>query len=81
MSVVLAASLRASGEALTSVLHGHEGFALVSITAQLARQLNQAVARNPLPNDPHHAIVYGKKTDGARKRMSKECLCVLDPVL
>lgn len=81
MSVALESSLRSRGESTTAVLRGHEGFALVSITAQLARELNQAVARNPLPGDPDHAVVYGKKTDGARKRMSRQCLCMFDPTL
>lgn len=79
MSVALESSLRGRGEQPMAVLRGHEGFGLVAITAGLARQLGQAVARDPLPNDPDHAIVYGKKTKSVQKRLSRECLCILDP--
>jgi hypothetical protein len=34
---------------------------LVSLTAGEARRLNQAVCRNPLPENPSHGLVYGSK--------------------
>ncbi|MGH8188399.1 MAG: hypothetical protein ACREUC_17705 [Steroidobacteraceae bacterium] len=79
MSVALETTLRARGYPPTAVLNSHEGFGLVSITAGLAREHGQAVARDPLPDDPAHAIVYGRKTDAARKRFSRECVCIVDP--
>lgn len=73
MSVAIQSSLLARGEPVTKVLRGHEGFGLVSITAGLVRQLGQGVAKDPLPEDPDHAVVFGRKTDGTRRRLSKDC--------
>jgi hypothetical protein len=79
MSVARELVMRANGKLPTAVLDGHEGFGLVSITAHLARQLGQAVASDPLPDQPEHAIVYGRKSDGGRKRLSRDCVCIVDP--
>lgn len=37
---------------------------MAAITASHARSLQQAVARDPLPEEPAHGIVYGQKKRG-----------------
>lgn len=56
-----------------------EGFALASITAGLARQCTQGVAREPLPGEPAHAVVFGKKTYRVRKKFAHNCDLRPDP--
>jgi hypothetical protein len=80
MSVALASSLLECNQALTSVLAGHDQYALVAITAGLARHCNQAVARDPLPDQPHHAVVFGKKPRSVLKTFKRQCVCIFDPL-
>ncbi|MBE3134204.1 MAG: hypothetical protein IMZ55_12065 [Acidobacteria bacterium] len=79
MSVVLAHLLEQRGAGPSDVLAGHAGFALASLTAGLARQCNQLVARDPLPDEPAHALVAGKKTGSVRRRFATECRWVVPP--
>lgn len=79
MSVSLASSLVAFWQPLTTVLAGHEGYALVAITAGLARQGGQAVARDPIPENPHHGVVFGKKPRSLRNAFKRQCECIYDP--
>jgi hypothetical protein len=44
-----------------SCLHDSNAHKLISITAQNARQVGQAVCRDPLPTDLSHGLVYGSK--------------------
>jgi len=37
---------------------------LAAITAAHARSLNQAVAPDPIPEEPAHGVVYGQKKRG-----------------
>lgn len=75
MSVVLANESRGP----ESVLEGHKGFALVSITAGLARECSQGVAREPLREEPAHAVVFGKKTKAVQRRFAQEANWVVPP--
>ncbi|HUY37004.1 MAG TPA: hypothetical protein VMV69_30075 [Pirellulales bacterium] len=67
MSVVLGKEVIAAGRDAESVLKGHEGYALASFSAGLARQCGQAVARDPLDEEPAHALVIGKKTGSVKR--------------
>lgn len=71
MSVVLGPVLLELGRAQESALDGHPGFSLVAITAAKARALGQAVARDPLPNEPAHGVVAGSKPKSVRKLLAK----------
>ncbi|MGH9840415.1 MAG: hypothetical protein ACREEM_16675 [Blastocatellia bacterium] len=53
------------------VLVNHDGFGLVAITAKLARECNQLIARQPVPGPPGHIVVVGKKTDSVRKKLAR----------
>jgi hypothetical protein len=75
MSVVLAAESRGP----ESVLAGHEGYALASFSAGLARECRQGIARDPLPEEPAHAVVFGRKTGSVRSRLAKGSVWVAPP--
>jgi hypothetical protein len=77
MSVVLAAESAGPD----SVLAGHTGYALAAFTAELARQCNQGVVRDPLPEEPAHALVFGRKTDSVKSRFAKRSTWVVPPPL
>ncbi len=79
MSVVLGDEILAAGREPSSVIDGHEGFYLASLTAGLARSLGQGVVRNPTPDEPAHAEVFGKKTDSTRKKLAKAATWVIGP--
>ena len=79
MSVVLGDDVLASGRAPSSIIAGHDGFCLASVTAALARSLNQGIARRPLAEEPAHAEVFGKKTQAVRKAFAREAVWVIGP--
>jgi hypothetical protein len=79
LSVDIASTLHALNEPITAPLRGHDGYALVAISAGLARQHDQAVCRDPLHTNPAHGIVYGKKTNGTRKQLAKNSAWVVPP--
>ena len=45
-------------------IRSYAGYGLAAITAADARSLQQAVARDPLPEEPAHGVVYGQKKRG-----------------
>jgi hypothetical protein len=45
-------------------IRNYPGYGLAAITAAHARSLNQKVARDPLPEEPAHGVVYGQKKKG-----------------
>ncbi|HYM10426.1 MAG TPA: hypothetical protein VEU62_06830 [Bryobacterales bacterium] len=79
MSILLAEDMAAAGRAPNEALRGHEGFALASITAGLARGCRQGVARDPLREEPAHGIVFGEKSKLARKKLAAGSQWVIPP--
>ena len=79
MSVVLGQELLNAGRAAESALGNHEGFGLVSFTAGLARTNRQGIMRKPLPDEPAHAEVFGKKTTGVKRAFAKNCDWIFPP--
>jgi hypothetical protein len=79
MSVALAHILAQCGTGPDEVLAGHSGFALASLTTGLARECGQMVARDPLPDEPAHALVVGEKTHSVRKRFASKCRWIVPP--
>jgi hypothetical protein len=75
MSVVLGTESKGP----ESVLVDHPGFALASFKAGLARACQQGIARDPLPEEPAHALVFGHKTKGVRKRLAREATWIVPP--
>lgn len=79
MSVILADTLAETGRIPETILAGHEGFALVTFSVELARECGQGVARDPLPDEPAHAVVFGKKTQGVKKKLARGASWVVKP--
>jgi hypothetical protein len=76
MSVVLAAGCAGP----ESVLAGHPGYALAAIKAGLVRECQQGITRDPLPEEPAHALVFGLKTKSMRRRLAVSSIWIVPPV-
>lgn len=69
-----------SGRNPEDAIGGYSGYGLAAFTAAQARALNQAVARDPLPEEAAHAIVYGsKKRGGVAQKLRDAALWVRVP--
>ena len=79
MSIVLGDDLDAAERDVTSVLEGHPGFLLAAITAKVARDNHQSVARDPLPQEPAHGLVVGRKSKGIKSKLAKAAEWVIPP--
>ena len=62
MSVSLADVVLVRGGAPEDMIRSLPGFGLAAITAALARRCDQGVARDERPDNPAHALVFGRKT-------------------
>ena len=72
MSVQIKEVLAEYGLGVESVLVGHEqGYAVAYFCAGEARELGQAIERDPIDGDPAHAHVVGKKTKSIKKKFSR----------
>lgn len=76
MSVVIAIAGRDPME----VLEGHEGYGLVALTIEDLIEVGQVLVPDPLPEEPDHAVVVGRKTDGRMKTMAKASQWVINPL-
>lgn len=79
MSVMIGDTVMQSGRGPNDVLVGYPGYGLASFTAGLARTCGQGVARDPTPNEPAHAVVFGEKPRPVRKRLAQGCEWVILP--
>jgi len=79
MSVVLGDEVVASGRSASEVIAMHSGFALAALTAGLSRKCNQGVMREPLPEEPAHAVVFGEKPKRIRQLIAKSAEWVIPP--
>ncbi len=75
MSVVIAREGRDPRE----VLLGHDGFGLVELTIEELEAAGQEVVRDPLPEEPDHALVMGTKTLATRRLLAKTRRWVVPP--
>ena len=65
LSICLESVMARAGRGPADAIRGRApGFGLAAITAAHARSLDQAVARDPLPEEAAHGIVYGPKKRG-----------------
>jgi hypothetical protein len=64
LSVYLESVMARAGRSPADAIQNYAGYGLAAITAANARALNQRVARDPLTEEPAHAIVYGQKKRG-----------------
>jgi hypothetical protein len=61
LSIIIESTLRQTGRLPLDLLRGHPTYSLVAITAAKARVQGQKVARDPVPEEPAHGVVFGKK--------------------
>lgn len=64
LSVNLESVMARNGRPPADAIRNYAGYGLAAITAAHARSLNQAVARDPQPEEPAHGVVYGRKNRG-----------------
>ena len=79
MSVYRRDIIEAEGALVQRVMIGHEGFALVSLTAGQLRSKQQSVFSDPLPGETSHAKICGPKTEGTRRWFAKQAEWVIAP--
>jgi hypothetical protein len=79
MSVVLGQQVLDEGRTAESVLEGYDGVALAGFDAGLARKCLQGIMRKPLPEEPAHAEVFGKKTGAVKKAFAKNSQWTVPP--
>ena len=80
MSVHLASVLASLGLADQSVLRGYDGYGLAQITAGLARQWGQRLARRPEPDWPAHAEVLGNKAKPVQRAFAAAAKVLIEPI-
>ena len=79
MSVSLKEVMERDGRTVSDSLARHPGFALVGFTARLARKCEQGIARDPLPDDTAHAVVFGPKPKSVRRKFAREAVWMVAP--
>ncbi len=78
-SVILADEVLAAGGDAASVLVGHTGFALAAVKAGDARACGQGIARDPLPEQRAHALLFGAKPKSVQRRLAKAAMWAVEP--
>jgi len=79
MSVYRRDIIDAEGGTVARVLIGHQGFAVVSLTAGLVRSKGQTVFPDPLPEESSHAKVCGPKPESTRRWFARQAEWVIAP--
>jgi hypothetical protein len=69
MSILIGDTLEAEGRPPSDALDGYPDHFLVSITADDARAQEQEVERTPVPEEPAHGDIVGKKTRGRSRAL------------
>lgn len=82
MSVALQSVLDALALPPQQALVGYEEtHALAAFQASIARQNGQGIARDPLPEDPAHAVVFGPKNRAVSKALANASNWAVPPNL
>ncbi len=82
MSVALQAVLGTMGLPPQHALVGYEEtHALAAFKTTVARQNGQGIARDPLPEDPAHGVVFGNKPRAVSKALASASHWVVSPSL
>lgn len=79
MSVVIESTVIATHRGPNEVLAGHAGFALASFSAGAARQFRQGIQRDPISEEPAHALVFGAKTKSTMRALAKSSHWIVKP--
>lgn len=75
MSVVIARS----GRDPSDILRGHDGFGVVALTGAELEAAGQRLQADPLPGEPDHALVIGRKSKGQRRQLASSAEWVVRP--
>ena len=78
-SVHLETVATAYGISADAILESFSGFGMASLTAGIARLVNQTVLPAPRNNDPSHGFIAGAKTKGVKKSLARACVWVGTP--
>jgi hypothetical protein len=78
-SILIAAAVSATHRGPEDILQGFAGYGLASLTARQARECEQGVARDPLPDEPAHGLLFGPKTNSLRRRLAAAAVWVISP--
>jgi hypothetical protein len=78
-SVSLEQTLIQQGLPITLPLQGHEGYTLAAVTMGFARTVQQGIQRDPQPNDPSHALLFGTKTKSVRRKLAENSEWIVAP--
>jgi hypothetical protein len=73
LSVAIESVMARDGRPPADAIRDYPGYGLAAITAAHARSMNQAVARDPLPEEPAHGVVYGQKKRGGTGGKLRDC--------
>lgn len=84
LSVSLEKDLLDAGNDHNEAVKNHPDFGLLKVSAgfvrnELANQ--QAINRDPVPEDPYHALVFGKKSKGDCRKLVEESEVVIAPAM
>lgn len=61
------------------VLAGYERYGLASFKARVARESGLGIVRDPLPDQPAHALVFGPKSKKVQSQLAKATEWVVLP--
>jgi hypothetical protein len=64
----------------SSVLRGLPRFGLAAFTAAKARACAQRIIRDPMPEEPAHALVVGRKNPVAKRCLLAAAMLLVEPV-
>jgi hypothetical protein len=78
-SVSLETEMPPLGQIASRMEQQFPGYSLAALTVAVARANAQGVQRDPTAEDPSHALLFGKKTDGIKSRLAKACVWVFHP--
>lgn len=79
MSVSLADTMEADGRTWRDALSGYAGYGLVEFSAADVRKLGLDVHRDPLPEEPAHALVTGRKGKPVKKGLVRAARVIVWP--
>lgn len=79
MSVIIGDQVLEEGRTPQQLLHDFPGFSLAAFQALLARERGQIIIRDPIPEEPAHAEVIGKKTGSVKSAFAKHSTWVVPP--
>jgi len=75
-SFYLAEIVRQTDRDEDAVLAPFPGYSLASVSAGEARDCHQGVTRDPLPEEPAHALMFGPKTKSTKRCLAQKATLI-----